>query len=103
MPRTACRSAIRVSASCARHRRRTGSTASPVASVDLEARVQGFIESIDYLDGEAVKKDRELFKIEKGRIRKIEALLHRSPYGMASGWSTWNQGMSDSARDVTME
>ena len=45
----------------------------------------------------------ELFKIEKGRIRKIEALLHRSPYGMASGWSTWNQGMSDSARDVTME
>ena len=45
----------------------------------------------------------ELFKIEKGKIRKIEALLHRSPYGMASGWSTWTQGMSDTARDVTME
>ncbi len=45
----------------------------------------------------------ELFKIEKGKIRKIEALLHRSPYGMASGWSTWTQGMSDAARDVTME
>jgi hypothetical protein len=45
----------------------------------------------------------ELFKIEKGQIRRIEALLHRSPYGMLSGWSTWSQGMSDAARDVTME
>ena len=45
----------------------------------------------------------ELFKVEKGKIRKIEALLHRGPYGMNSGWSTWSQGMSDHARDVTME
>ena len=45
----------------------------------------------------------EIFKIEKGRIRQIEALLQRSPYGMNSGWSTWLQGMSDAARDVTME
>jgi hypothetical protein len=45
----------------------------------------------------------ELFKIEKGKIRRIEALLHRSPYGMLSGWSTLSQGMSDQARDVTME
>ena len=45
----------------------------------------------------------ELFKVEKGKIHKIEALLHRSPYGMNSGWSTWEQGMSDKARDVTME
>lgn len=45
----------------------------------------------------------EIFKIEKGRIRKIEAFLQRSPYGMNSGWSTWSQGMSDAMRDVTME
>jgi hypothetical protein len=45
----------------------------------------------------------ELFRIEKGKIRKIEALLQRSPYGMTSGWSTLSQGMSDHARDVTME
>jgi hypothetical protein len=45
----------------------------------------------------------ELFKIEKGKISKIEALLHRAPYGMLSGWSTLTQGMSDTARDVTME
>ncbi|QDL97644.1 efflux RND transporter periplasmic adaptor subunit [Rhodopseudomonas palustris] len=46
----------------------TGNTA-PVASVDLEARVQGFIESIDYLDGEAVRKDRVLFKIERAQYQ----------------------------------
>ena len=45
----------------------------------------------------------ELFKVEKGKIRKIEALLHRGPYGMNSGWSTWSEGMSDHGRDVTMD
>ena len=43
----------------------------------------------------------ELFKVENGKIHKIEALLHRVPYGMNSGWSTWAEGMSDRARDVT--
>jgi len=37
----------------------------------------------------------ELFKIEKGNIRRIEAILQRCPYGMNSGWSTYEQGMSD--------
>jgi hypothetical protein len=37
----------------------------------------------------------ELFKIEKGKIRRIEAVLQRCPYGMNSGWSTYEQGMSD--------
>jgi len=45
----------------------------------------------------------EIFKVEKGKIHEIEALLHRVPYGLNSGWSTWSQGMSDVARDVTME
>jgi hypothetical protein len=45
----------------------------------------------------------EIFKIEKGNIRKIDAFLQRVPYGMNAGWSTWEQGMSDQARDVTME
>lgn len=45
----------------------------------------------------------ELFKIERGKIHKIEALLRQCPYGMNSGWSTWLQGMSDHARDATME
>jgi hypothetical protein len=42
----------------------------------------------------------ELFKVEKGKIRKIEALLMRCPYGMNSGWSTYEQGMSDQPQIV---
>lgn len=43
----------------------------------------------------------ELFRIEQGKIRRIEALLDRAPYGMISGWSSWEDGMSDRAQDVT--
>jgi hypothetical protein len=43
----------------------------------------------------------ELFKIEKGLIRRIEAIMVTPPYGMNSGWSTWQEGMSSAARDVT--
>jgi hypothetical protein len=42
----------------------------------------------------------ELFRIEKGQIRRIEAIFHRAPFGMASGWSTWEQSMSSEAQDV---
>jgi hypothetical protein len=42
----------------------------------------------------------ELFKIEKGNIRRIEAIFHRCPYGMNSGWSTYEQGISDSIQSV---
>jgi len=44
----------------------------------------------------------EMFKLEKGKIRQIEAILERAPYGMNSGWSSWEDGRSDRARDVTM-
>ena len=37
----------------------------------------------------------ELFKIEDNKIRRIEAILHKSPYGMNSGWSTFEKGWSD--------
>ena len=43
----------------------------------------------------------EMFKIEKGKIHRIEAILDRSPYGMSSGWSTPEDAISDRARDVT--
>jgi hypothetical protein len=45
----------------------------------------------------------ELFKVQGGKIHRIQAVLQRSPFGMLSGWSTWEQGMSDQARDVTMQ
>jgi hypothetical protein len=42
----------------------------------------------------------ELFKIEKGNIRRIEAIFHRCPYGMNAGWSTYEQGMSDQIQSI---
>jgi hypothetical protein len=42
----------------------------------------------------------ELFKVEKGKIHQIEAVMDRSPYGMNSGWSNWEDGMSSRARDT---
>jgi len=42
----------------------------------------------------------ELFKIEKGKIHQIEAIMERAPYGMNSGWSPWEDGLSDRARDI---
>jgi len=43
----------------------------------------------------------EMFKLEKGKIHRIEAILERSPYGMDAGWSSREDGLSDRARDVT--
>ncbi len=42
----------------------------------------------------------ELFKVEKGKIRRIEAILQRCPYGMNSGWSSYEDGMSDKIQIV---
>jgi membrane fusion protein, multidrug efflux system len=46
----------------------TGNTA-PVASVDLEARVQGFLEKINVRDGAPVKHGELLFEIEKSQYQ----------------------------------
>ena len=46
----------------------TGNTA-PLAAVDVEARVQGFLTAIGYRDGEAVRKDRVLFEIERDQYQ----------------------------------
>ena len=45
----------------------------------------------------------ELFKVQGGKIHRIQAVLQRAPFGMNSGWSSWELGMSDKARDVSME
>jgi len=45
----------------------------------------------------------EMFKVEKGKIRRIEAILQESPYGMNSGWSSWEDGLSDKGRDATRQ
>ena len=40
----------------------------------------------------------EIFKVEDGKLHQIEAVLERAPYGMGSGWSTWEQAMSSEPR-----
>ncbi len=45
----------------------------------------------------------EVFKINPaGEIYQIEAIMERSPYGMNSGWSSWEDGLSQEARDVAL-
>lgn len=42
----------------------------------------------------------ELFKIENGQIRRIEAIFHRAPFGTGSGWSTYEESISREIQDV---
>ena len=42
----------------------------------------------------------ELFKIEHNKIRRIEAIFIRGPYGVCSGWSTYEQCRSEEIHDV---
>lgn len=42
----------------------------------------------------------ELFKIEKGQISRIEAIFIRGPYGVCSGWSTYEMCRSEDIQDV---
>ena len=35
--------------------------------------------------------------------REIEALLQQVPYGMLSGWSSYEDGMSSELQDVTLK
>jgi len=43
----------------------------------------------------------EAFRIDRSGIRQIMAIMERVPYGMNSGWSTWEQGLATEPRDVT--
>jgi hypothetical protein len=42
----------------------------------------------------------ELFKVDKGNISRIEAIFIRGPYGMCSGWGTYEQCRSEEPLDV---
>ncbi|HUQ51543.1 MAG TPA: hypothetical protein VM692_04930 [Gammaproteobacteria bacterium] len=41
----------------------------------------------------------EVFKIERGLIGPVESVLQQVPYGMGSGWSTWQESLSSEPRD----
>ena len=40
----------------------------------------------------------EVYKIEAGKIRRVEEVQITVPYGMLSGWSSYEDGMSSRAR-----
>ena len=66
-------------------------------------RERGIVFAFGFFDHDALNwtwQLAELFKIEKGNIRRIEAINHRCPYGMNSGWSTYEQGMSDRIQSI---
>jgi hypothetical protein len=42
----------------------------------------------------------ELFKIEKGKIRRIEAVFHQAPFGIPSGWSTYERSISEEIQSI---
>ncbi|MFC1839382.1 hypothetical protein ACFL1N_07375 [Thermodesulfobacteriota bacterium] len=42
----------------------------------------------------------ELFKVENGLIRRIEAVFHKAPFGINSGWSSYEQGMSEEIQSI---
>lgn len=37
----------------------------------------------------------EIFKVRNAQLHEIEAVLLQAPYGQGSGWSSWEQSMSD--------
>jgi hypothetical protein len=66
-------------------------------------RERGIVYSFAFFDHEQINwtwQLAELFKIEDGQIRRIEAVFHRAPYGIPSGWSTFEQAMSESIQSV---
>ena len=42
----------------------------------------------------------ELFKIENGQIRRVEAIFHQAPFGISSGWSSFENAMSEEIQSV---
>ena len=42
----------------------------------------------------------ELFKVDQGEISHIEAIFIRGPYGMCSGWSTYELCRSEEPQDI---
>jgi hypothetical protein len=66
-------------------------------------RERGIVFAFGFFDHEQINwtwQIAELFKIQKGNIRRVEAVFLRCPYGTNSGWSTYEQGISDQIQSV---
>ena len=76
----------------------TGNT-SPFNSVDLVARVQGFLTDIDYVDGSAVKAGNKLFGIERDQY---QAQLDQANATLASNQATLAYNQAEYQRQATL-
>jgi RND family efflux transporter MFP subunit len=76
----------------------TGNTA-PIKSVDLVARVQGFLQSIDYKDGDFVKEGTPLFTIEP---ETYKLKLDQAKAAEAGAEATVKQAEADFKRQVDL-
>jgi RND family efflux transporter MFP subunit len=76
----------------------TGNT-SPFKSVDLVARVQGFLTDIDYIDGAAVKAGDKLFGIERDQY---QAQLDQAKATLASNQATLAYNQAEYQRQSTL-
>jgi multidrug efflux system membrane fusion protein len=76
----------------------TGNTQA-LNNVDLEARVQGFLEKINYKDGSLVKKDTLLFSIQRNTY---EAQLEQAKASLASAQSSQVNSKTEYERQLTL-
>jgi len=71
-----------------------------VVAVDIE---RGVVFAFAFFDHRPINwtwQLGELFKVDKGNISRIEAIFIRGPYGVCSGWSTYEQCRSEEPVDV---
>jgi hypothetical protein len=71
-----------------------------VVAVDIERGVVFAFAFFDHRNINWSWQLGELFKVENGDISRIEAIFIRGPYGMCSGWSTYEQCRSEEPVDV---
>jgi hypothetical protein len=69
-------------------------------AVDRERGIAFAFGFFDHLNINWTWQIAELFRIEKGKISKIEAVFQRCPYGMNSGWSTYEKSISEEIQNI---
>jgi hypothetical protein len=69
-------------------------------AVDRERGIVFAFGFFDHLNINWTWQIAELFKIEKGNISRIEAVFGRCPYGMNSGWSTYEKSISEDIQNI---
>jgi RND family efflux transporter MFP subunit len=90
--------AVPVQRSITRYLEATGNTA-PIKSVDLVARVQGFLQAINYQDGTFVKEGTTLFVIEPDTYK---LKLEQAQAAEAGAQATLKQAEADFKRQVDL-